>query len=248
MIDKEQVWHHFHRASSSYDKVAEIQRHCAALLIKQLESTLPNFIPSSILDLGTGTGYIPEILLKKFPASRYSLNDIASGMLERGRQKFGASDQFSFILGDMESLDFASHDLTTSNFALQWADDFEATITKLYKSSEVLAFSCLLDGTFEEWRRIFEVESLPIPTYQYQPQKKLEAIFLSLKPAQYSFEARDYQMTFPNALAFMRHLKQLGASTPSHTISLRDLRNLIMINDREIKVTYKVFFCILRRI
>lgn len=245
MINKDQVWQHFHRASSSYDDVARTQRECAALLTGLLERILPDFAPSSILDLGTGTGYIPELLLKKFPASLYSLNDIASGMLERAKQKFGADDRFSFVLGDMESVDFSSHDLIISNFALQWADDFEATIAKLHQKSEVLAFSCLLDGTFEEWRKLFEGKSLPIPTYQYPSQARLEEFLLSLKPEEYSFEARDYKITFPNALSFMRHLKQLGASTPNHAISLRDLRELIITNDREIAVTYKVFFCIL---
>lgn len=247
MINKDQVWQHFHRASSSYDEVAGIQSECAALLTDLLERALPDFAPSSILDLGTGTGNIPELLVKKFPASLYSLNDIASGMLERTAQKFGVNDQFSFILGDMERVDFLPHDLIISNFALQWVDDFETTIAKLYKKSEVLTFSCLLDGTFEEWRKIFEEKSLPIPTYQYPSQVRLEKFLLSLRPEKYSFEAKDYKVVFPNALSFMRHLKQLGASTPNHAISLCDLRELIVTNDQEIAVTYKVFFCILAR-
>lgn len=247
MINKNQVERHFHQASSSYDGVAAIQRECAEILVDQLTHAFPAFIPTSILDLGTGTGYIPELLLKKFPSSLYSLNDIADGMLERARQKFASKDQFLFILGDMENVDFAAHDLIISNFALQWVDDFNIMITKLYKNSEVFAFSCLLDGTFKEWSEIFEAKSLPSPTYQYLSQTALEELLLSLDPKEYSFKVRDYKMTFPNPLEFMRHLKRLGGSTPNHVISLRDLRNLIMTNDQEITITYKVFFGILGR-
>ena len=77
----------FNKASHSYDTVAHIQRHAAEFLVGKLLA-LSNCVPKTILDLGTGTGYIPELLLLKYPDSSYYLNDIAYEMLERCRVKF----------------------------------------------------------------------------------------------------------------------------------------------------------------
>lgn len=248
MINKKQLEYNFHQASSTYDDVAKVQYQSAKVLTNKLIDAFPHFTPQSILDLGTGTGYIPSLLLQIFPLSHYSLNDIAQGMLQRAKERFSFNNKFSYILGDIESLNFAPHDLIISNFALQWMDDLSTTISKLYSKAKILAFSCLLDGTFKEWGELFETNFLPIPTYKYPSQKNIEEIFVSLKPEKHSFHTIDYATTFVNPPAFMRHLKLLGASMPNNNISLCDLRNLILTNNHEIIVTYKVFFGIIKRV
>ena len=82
---KKIIKNNFDNASTSYDSVASIQKKCAQKLIEKL----PNFIPNSILDLGTGTGYTTELLLKKFPESQYTLNDISDVMLKVAEKKLG---------------------------------------------------------------------------------------------------------------------------------------------------------------
>ncbi len=86
-LNKNLIQKNFSRASSSYDNVAFIQRKCAAKLVSDLKKCFPNFYPCSILDLGTGTGYIPEILFDSFPKSRFVLNDISPYMLAQVRKK-----------------------------------------------------------------------------------------------------------------------------------------------------------------
>ena len=77
----------FNKASQSYDIVAYVQRQAAEYLVdKLLELRIEN--PETILDLGTGTGYVAELLIKNFPSSSYMLNDIAHEMLEVCKSKF----------------------------------------------------------------------------------------------------------------------------------------------------------------
>ena len=81
------IQNNFNKASTSYDFVATIQKQAALFLVeKVLESKIKR--PKTILDLGTGTGYITEFLLKSFPNSAYLLNDIADKMLEVCKSKF----------------------------------------------------------------------------------------------------------------------------------------------------------------
>ena len=60
---KRKIKHRFNGASNSYDKVACVQKQSAELLVQKLQEFDKLFYPQTILDLGTGTGYIPEILL-----------------------------------------------------------------------------------------------------------------------------------------------------------------------------------------
>jgi malonyl-CoA O-methyltransferase len=88
MIEQlKQMQTRFNRASKSYDDVACVQKDAAGFLVGKLLK-YQNFIPQTVLDVGTGTGYIPELLLEKFPEASFYLNDIALEMLEVCKGKF----------------------------------------------------------------------------------------------------------------------------------------------------------------
>lgn len=246
-FNKQKIQQRFSLASTSYEDVSMVQREAAQFLIKFFVEVFPNFHPTSILDLGTGTGYIPEILLPIFPSSHYTLNDISVEMLNITRKKFFSSSQFDFHLGDIENSNFLFHDLIISSFALQWVDLLNLTLQKLYFNSEVLAFSCLLKGTFGEWEEITEMHEVPSAVSKYPTQDKLKEFLLSLNPAGCFFRIKDYPIAFPNIKAFIKYLKNLGASAGSKEIPLNKLKNLINTYNQELNLTYKVFFGVLKR-
>ncbi|MGI2299477.1 methyltransferase domain-containing protein [Candidatus Cardinium hertigii] len=138
-LAKAYIQRNFNRASPSYDAVASIQKKCATHLVGCLKNHFPTCHPDTILDLGTGTGYIPEILLYSFPETKFTLNDLSSTMLDTVKKKL-PSKKVTYILGDMELQDFDFHDLITSNLALQWVDDLYKTIRKFYEKSRFLLF------------------------------------------------------------------------------------------------------------
>lgn len=246
-LKKRYIQDNFSRASSSYDNVAFVQKECAVKLVNLLKSYFPEFHPRSVLDLGTGTGYIPEILFSSFPQSKFTLNDISPSMLAKTKEKLVVYKEAAFILGDMETLDFGLHDLVISNLALQWVCNLKKMIKKSYNSSSVFVFSCLLDGTFNEWTRIFTESSLPVPTYRHPSKRELEGYLLYLKPKRYFFDSQEFTLCFPSASEFIRYLKNLGANLSSQTIPLSDLRKVVQTYTNKINVTYKVFFGVLSR-
>ncbi|BAP00145.1 methyltransferase domain-containing protein [Wolbachia endosymbiont of Cimex lectularius] len=246
-LQKRYIQDNFNRASSSYDNVAFVQKECAAKLVNLLKSCFPEFHPQSILDLGTGTGYIPEILFSFFPQSKFTLNDISPSMLAKTKEKLAVYKEVAFILGDMEALDFGFHDLTISNLAVQWVRNLKKMIKESYNNSNVFVFSCLLDGTFNEWSRVFTKSLLPAPTHQYPSKQELESYLLHLKPKKYFFDSQEFTLCFPSASEFIKYLKNLGANLSSQTIPLSDLRKIVKTYTGKINVTYKVFFGVLSR-
>ncbi|XGA08046.1 MAG: methyltransferase domain-containing protein [Wolbachia endosymbiont of Xenopsylla cheopis] len=237
----------FNRASSSYDSVAFVQKKCAVKLVSALTNYFPEFHPQSILDLGTGTGYIAEILLKSFPKSKYALNDISPNMLAKAKEKLIGYEKIRFILDDMETQNFGFHDLIISNLAFQWVNNLKDMIERAYKNSNVLAFSCLLDGTFDEWSKIFIELSLPVPTYKYSLKQELENHLLALKPEKYFFDSQEFILEFVNSSEFIKYLKNLGANQGSKVILPSDLKQVIKTYTDKINITYKVFFGVLSK-
>jgi len=245
-LAKVYIQRNFNSASASYDAVASIQKKCATQLVGCLKKHFPTCHPDTILDLGTGTGYIPEILLYAFPESKFTLNDLSFNMLDKAKKKL-PSKRVSYILGDMEVQDFDFHDLIISNLALQWVDDLYRTIRKFYEKSGFFAFSCLLDGTFSEWSKIFIDASLTTPIHRYPSRPALEHYIGSLEPSKYFCDVCAFDVVFSSAADFMRYLKALGANYSHQHITIADLKRIINMYRDKIKVTYKVFFCILSR-
>ncbi len=243
IIDKNKITRNFNRAN--YDLVADVQKTCATKLINQLRTNLPEFNPISILDIGTGTGYVTKKLLETFPNSSYSLNDISPNMLKLAQKNLSTFPKTKCILGDMETTDFAPHQLVIANMSLQWANDLNTLLKKLYKSSDVLAFSCLLDGTFHQWSNIFKELALPTPIRSYPTSQDLESHLLSLSPLKYFFDITEYTLEFASPEFFMQYLKNLGANYTTQKIPLSSLRKILKFHNTSFTISYKVFFAIM---
>jgi len=238
----------FDKASRSYDSVAQVQKEAALFLVNKILA-IKDFNPKTILDVGTGTGYMPELLIPHYPHSDYTLNDIASGMLERCKWKFAHHSNFTFLQGDMAKLKVAPCDLLTSNLAVQWADGVWKILEFFYaKSTQVFAFSTLLDGTFQEWHSIIQqYPGMELPCYpssaefiQYGNQLKGQQDF--------DYWIRDVSLSFDNPLSWMRYLKSLGASTSKSRMHVSQLMTLIRVHDKPLVVSYKLFFGIFKKV
>jgi malonyl-CoA O-methyltransferase len=233
----------FNKASKSYDKVATLQKDAAVFLTSKI-LTQPNFTPKTFLDLGTGTGYMPEIMLPKFRECFFDLNDIAHEMLAVCKAKFAKANNIRYLPGDMLSLNNDIYDCVTSNLALQWLNNLQHGLKFLHsKSSKVFAFSTLLDGTFVEWENIIN-QYQPIKILYYPKAEKIIDVCKKLKTAHQTFEfwLKDALLSFTNASAFMRYLKLLGASNPVNIINTSNLKKILKTHTNSLTITYKIFF------
>ncbi len=79
---KKKIRNYFNKASNSYENVAYVQRQSAEFLVEKLLE-VNDIYPQTILDLGTGTGYIPELLIKYYPKSLFYFHrcNICSSMI-----------------------------------------------------------------------------------------------------------------------------------------------------------------------
>jgi len=238
----------FNAASRSYDGVARVQRKAAGFLVKKLLK-IRNFNPKTILDLGTGTGYIPELLIQIYPESFYYLNDIAGEMLEVCKLKFTGCPKVVYLHGDMEKLNVDTFDVVISNFALQWVDNLSKVLENFYaKSSEVFAFSTLVDGTFQEWEIILN-QYQDIALQKYPAAEELINYCNALKDDHlFEYWVMDAPLFFDHPLNFMRYLKLLGASASKGKMGLNALKALLNRRKKGLTVSYKILFGIFKKI
>jgi malonyl-CoA O-methyltransferase len=233
----------FHQASQSYDRVAFVQKEAAAFLVDQLVHRLPG-VPQRILDVGTGTGYIPQLLLQHFPNTAFDLNDISQGMLDVCKAKFASTANMTYLAQDMMTLSAQTYDCVVTSLALQWVKNLPNALAFLYaKSTQVFAFSTLLQGTFCEWQERIS-SHCAMPTGDYPTQGTLIEMCTAMKRPDQRFEfwTLDVPIAFKSSLAFMRYLKFLGASSTKTSMGIGALRSLLIKDPMPITVTYKIFF------
>jgi malonyl-CoA O-methyltransferase len=149
MTAKDIIRHNFSRSAASYDEYSALQDRLGGELIGMLKETGP----SSILDIGCGTGNYTAILRKIFPQALIKAIDISEEMVNMARRKLD-DDRVTFIVGDAERVDLDEEfDLISSNASFQWFDDLEkalANFKKLLKDGGVILFSTFGPLTFKE--------------------------------------------------------------------------------------------------
>jgi len=95
-LDKQAIRRRFERAAVYYDIFSVVQRGMAERLVERIERE-----PSSILDLGCGTGYLTLLLHRRFPQAQIDAVDFAPAMIEQARARVPDA---SFLTRDIEEL------------------------------------------------------------------------------------------------------------------------------------------------
>lgn len=230
----------FNQSASQYDAIALPHRKIGDRLLEKL---LPIYNkPSSIADIGAGTGYMSEKLHAHFPEAHFTLNDISPEMLHQSHEKFKNKNQFTFVESPMETLQLPFQDLIISNLALQWSNELHKTLTKLKQTSRLFAFTTLLKGTFQEWTDRMPQDHFSF-VKNYPNLKELSAYCLSISgPNEFFHWTEDFNLSFPNALEFLKHLKNLGAHIEGPRTSINDLLIFLRQAPKPFTTYYKVFF------
>jgi malonyl-CoA O-methyltransferase len=250
-MQKDTIKARFNNSCHSYDDHAQVQKNSAQILTRQLYKFSKDFNPKNVLDLGCGTGCAAELLLQRYRNAHYCLSDIAPNMIKTAQNKFSRQNNFSYHIGDMEGdmeiINFNNYDLIISNLAMQWLNNLERSILKLYAKSQIFAFSCLLDGTFSEWDKILTRYDLTTIIKKYPTKTCITNFCHAIPAAKIYCASKNFRIKFSNALDFMRYLKNLGASSGSKTVAPKKLITLINEHTEEFFVTYKIFFAIIKK-
>jgi malonyl-CoA O-methyltransferase len=245
-LDKKKVQQGFNRAVKTYNKSAILQKKYAIELCDRLKSI--KFHPTRILDLGSGTGIIYDILKKQYPQAQVVKYDIAFMALLQNKTN-------NDICGDCGFLPFAntSFDLVISGFMLQWCDNLRHVFQQIYdtlKKNGVFIFSTFGLRTLEELRYAWSLVDDNIHVNDFYDIQQI-GDFLNQNQFTNITLDKDYVTEYEkNAFALMKKLKNLGATNSNHqrikNLSRReyfiqlDKQYQKMANNNGIPVSYEV--------
>jgi malonyl-CoA O-methyltransferase len=237
---KQTIINRFNRSAATYATVADVQAQVA----EKLASLLGKVNPHTILEVGCGTGFLSRYLVKLFPQASLLLTDIAPAMLQQCRVALPQSARIRLACMDAEMLAFnTTFDLLVSSMTLHWCTDLQRSfidMTQCLQPGGHFFFSLLGENSFKEWQAICRALAIPIATPIFPAEHLLQTMLPQLQ-----IEVVTYQQTYPNAYAFLRSLKNLGATaarlgyTP---LSAGKLRQVLRHVNSAITISYEVIY------
>lgn len=219
-IDKTRVRRSFAAASETYDSVARLQRTVGIELLNA-ESLLE--LSGTVMDLGCGTGFITEQLMRRCSAiDRIVAVDLATDMLRALQDKLLPVGRQQLMRppicvgADAEHLPFIdeSIDAIVSNLALQWCHALDRVFNdfaRVLKPNGFLLFSTFGPDTLSELKSAWAaVDDFTHVNLFYAPEviKRLliEANFTDIR-----IDRRGHHPVYPSVYTLMLELKQIGA-------------------------------------
>ena len=127
-----------------------MQNEVSKRMIERLK--LMKFKPKTILDLGSGTGYLSNILKQMFPDAKITCLDISLDMLLECSKK---NTKFNLVVADAENMPFNNEvfDLVISSFTLHWCEEIEKIFSDIHrylKNNGVFMFTTVGPNTLIE--------------------------------------------------------------------------------------------------
>lgn len=193
----------FGARASEYDRHAGLQRAVAG----RLAEFLPREDVTSVLEIGCGTGLLTRHLLRRYPNARFTITDIAPGMVSRCRQAVGPLGEVNirFRVMDGEQPDVPeTFDLVALSMTAQWFREPALalkTLAEISAPTGAVHYATLAPGGFPQWR-----ESLAA--------LGLADGFIEMPdlPGVHHVESR--AVDYGSALGFLSALKAIGATQP----------------------------------
>jgi malonyl-CoA O-methyltransferase len=218
-IDKQQARRAFNKAATTYDAVAELQNEIGDRLIERLDYV--RLQPARILDLGAGTGFFSDALLKRYRKADVVALDIAENMLQQVQSRGGWFRKPRCVCADGESLPFGddSFDLVFSNLMLQWCLDLETTFTELRRvlaPGGLLMFTTFGPDTLMELRASWEAADGYSHVNTFIDMHDVGDSLVTTRWAEPVMDSERITVTYRELRTLMKELKQIGA----HNVTL----------------------------
>ena len=216
--DKRLVRAAFEKAASRYDEAAVLQREIGTRLLERLE--LMKITPQRVLEVGSGTGFCSTQLAARYPQARLIALDIAHGMLQHTRRRFGWWQRLrrrpGFVCADAEALPLAdaSVDLVFSNVTIQWCSNSDTTFAefrRVLKPGGLLLFSTFGPDTLKELRAAWRAVDAAMHVNAFVDMHDLGDGLLRNGFADPVMDREDIVLTYQDARTLMSDLKTIGA-------------------------------------
>ncbi len=214
--DTKTIKKNFQKSFEKYNANAIVQR----VMAEKLSGFVVGKNFDSILEIGAGTGFLTEFLVKNITFENYYANDLVEKS-ESFVKKY--VENVKFLGGDFKRLKLnKKFDLIASNAVFQWFEKVD-TVFEICKKN-MNPDSEILFSTFspENYKEIKSVSGLTL-NYLTEDELKtsLEKYFEIIK-----FEKFKETMSFDNPLKILAHMKNTGVNSLSKTPwSIKDIKN-----------------------
>lgn len=237
-FEKIKIKYNFNKAHKTYDQYCVVQNKVCDVLTHLTTQHRKNF--NTIADFACGTGESTKRVIRDCQFQQCIGIDFSENLINIAKNKITDAQ---FILSDYDEVIFEknSMDLIFCNMGFQWSLDFTKTISLMrdYLSPNgMLAFSIPLDGNFPEIR---VVNKIVTPT-----SESVLNILRSLNMNVIHHSDGDYVETFPNQIAALRSITNVGARlVKSNNMKVGLSRahvNNIFLDPENTSLTYKIGF------
>ncbi len=254
---KEKIAKNFSKGVENYLYHSQVQKKCADKLL-QIAQNYSNSLPEGpILEIGCGTGFITQELLKKFPTHSKDIIDISDEMLKYCAKNLQISEQqknlIQFRQTDGETLKAEPNTYAAiiSSFTIQWFQDLINSLNRLINTLQpqgVLLVAFPNDKSFPEWKKM--CDQLKLPFTRNQLPNTIELVQKLSIPLHkiYIYEEK-VSINYNNAADFFKSLKIIGAgcNVKQEKLSISQMKELInywnnQYYPKNIEITYDVTF------
>lgn len=151
----------------------------------------------------------------------------------------------------VEHLWIPNHSLLVSGMCAQWFSNIEEAIRRWLSVSNTIAFSVLLDGSFQAWEVAHEDTGQtsglrPLPSHD-DLQNILNALVAEGIAASTAHHTKNFLDHHPDGLSFARSLRAIGADQPRVNHTPVNLRKVISALGEACTMNYHIGFYYLER-
>ena len=213
-INKQQVRDDFSNAACTYDKAAIVQHEICDRTLEKLD--MLKLQPTSILDIGTGTGRSLQGLQSRFPDCRPIACDIALSMLTRCRQKMDEQQSSYMVCNDAEQLPFAdaAFDLIFSSSTFQWCENLYQLFSeckRVLRVNGVLIFSTFGPDTLVQLRKSWAQIDDDDHVHEFIDMHHIGDILLEIKFQDPVVDMEIIDMQYQSLQQLLQDLKDTGS-------------------------------------
>lgn len=250
----------FAAAAQTYNMESKVQRTVAE---KLAASMLPSEEIDSVLEIGCGTGFLTELLKRRFPRALIYAVDIARPMIDSARERIGECGRIRWHVADARQFRAdREFPLIVSSSALHWMPPASETIKRLAGMLEPggnLVFALMVKGTLEELHaartRLFPGKTAPVCLPD--EEEVLEAIAAAGLTAR-NCRREVLPQSYDSAHGLLRSLNRQGVTGTANggcrLLNRTELRKLIQYYDQRFSApeggviaTYRVLYATARK-
>ncbi|MCF6299683.1 MAG: malonyl-ACP O-methyltransferase BioC [Proteobacteria bacterium] len=209
-LEHHQIKAAFNKSAKNYEKHAVLQKEAMYRLLERVEFDLQT-VPEHIIDLGCGTGWACDELLKLYPSSKIIACDFSPSMIDQVK----SHKQVVARVSDAHSIDVnaAQTDLVYSNLMLQWCDETRVLqeIKRALKAGGIVHLTSMGEHSLHELKSAWKgIDDQP-HVNNFAPAALLAEVALKLGFEDVIADSELITMTYANITDLMRDIKIIGS-------------------------------------